>query len=86
MPILNLKPTDNRIKTYYAEIDQLTRLGVTKETSVRAPFQNLLEQCGKQFNLTAILEYPMKGRGGNRIFIDAALVDTYNQLFLPFAS
>ena len=78
MPILNLKPTDNRIKTYYAEMDQLARFGVTKETSVRAPFQNLLEQCGKQFNLTAILEYPMKGRGGNRIFIDAALVDTYN--------
>ena len=39
MPILNLKPTDNRIKTYYAEIDQLASLGVTKETSVRAPFQ-----------------------------------------------
>ena len=78
MPTLNLKPTDNRIKTYYAEMDQLASLGVTKETSVRAPFQTLLEQCGKQVNLTAILEYPMKGRGGNRIFIDAALVDSYN--------
>ena len=78
MPTLNLKPTDNRIKTYYAEIDRLTRLGVTKETSVRAPFQNLLEQCGRQLNLTGILEYPMKGRGTNRIFIDAALVNNYN--------
>ena len=78
MLTLNLKPTDNRIKTYYAEIDRLTRLGVTKETSVRAPFQNLLEQCGRQLNLTGILEYPMKGRGTNRIFIDAALVNNYN--------
>ena len=78
MPTLNLKPTHKQIKTYYAELDRLTRLGVTKETSVRAPFQTLLEQCGQQFSLTSILEYPMKGRGGNRIFIDAALVDNYN--------
>ncbi len=67
MPTLNLKPTHKQIKTYYAELDRLTRLGVTKETSVRAPFQTLLEQCGQQFSLTSILEYPMKGGGGNRI-------------------
>ena len=78
MPTLNIKPTHKQIKTYYAELDRLTHLGVTKETSVRAPFQTLLEHCGRQFNLTSILEYPMKGRGGNQIFIDAALVDNYN--------
>ena len=78
MPKFNIKPTNSQIKTYYAEMDRLASLGVTKETSVRAPFQNLLEQCGRQLNLTEILEYPMKGRGTNRIFIDAALVNNYN--------
>ena len=78
MPKFNIKPTNSQIKTYYAEMDRLASLGVTKETSVRAPFQNLLEQCGRQLNLTQILEYPMKGRGTNRIFIDAALVNNYN--------
>ena len=78
MPALNIKPTNTQIKTYYTEMDQLEHLGVTKETSVRAPFQTLLEQYGRKLKLTSVLEYPMKGRGTNRIFVDAALVNTYN--------
>ena len=80
MPTLNLKPTDNRIKDYYDELQRLARLGVTNETAVRLPFQTLLEYYGRQSDLTLHLEYPMKGRGGNQLFIDAALFDEYNLL------
>ena len=80
MPTLNLKPTDNRIKDYYDELQRLVRLGVTNETAVRLPFQTLLEYYGRQSALTLHLEYPMKGRGGNQLFIDAALFDEYNLL------
>ena len=80
MPTLNLKPTDRRIKDYYDELQQLARLGATNETAVREPFQTLLKYCGQQFDVTSILEYPMKGRGGNQLFIDAALFDEYNLL------
>ena len=78
MPTLDIKPTNTQIKTYYAEMDQLAHLGVTKETSVRALFQTLLEQYGRKLKLTSVLEYPMRGPGSNRIFVDAALVNTYN--------
>ena len=80
MPALNIKPTNPQIKTYYTELEQLARLGVTNETAVREPFQTLLKYCGQQFDVTSILEYPMKGRGGNQLFIDAALFDEYNLL------
>ena len=80
MPTLNLKPTDRRIKDYYDELQRLERLGATNETAVREPFQTLLKYCGQQFDVTSILEYPMKGRGGNQLFIDAALFDEYNLL------
>ena len=80
MPTFNLKPTDRRIKAYYDELQRLERLGATNETAVRLPFQTLLEYCGRQSDLTLRLEYPMKGRGGNQLFIDAALFDEYNLL------
>ena len=78
MRTLNIKPTSKQIKTYYAELDRLAGLGVTKETSVRAPFQTLLKECGREFDLTMFLEQPLKGRGGNQIFVDAALLGNYN--------
>ena len=80
MPTLNLTPTDNRITAYYDELQRLERLGATNETAVRLPFQTLLEYCGRQYDLTLRLESPMKGRGGNQLFIDAALFDEYNLL------
>ena len=78
MPTLNLNPTDNRITAYYDELQRLERLGATNETAVRLPFQTLLEYCGRQSDLTLRLESPMRGRGGNQLFIDAALFDEYN--------
>ena len=59
MPSLTLKPTHKPIKAYYAALKQFDRLGVTHETAVRSAFQSLLEQCGRQFNLTLVPERSM---------------------------
>ena len=81
MPTLDIKPTDKRIKTYYAELKRLEQLGATNETSVRSVFQTLFKQCVQQFDLTLVTEHPMKGHQGNRIFVDGALFDEFDRQF-----
>ena len=81
MPTLDIKPTDKRIKTYYAELKRLEQLGATNETSVRSVFQTLFKQCVQQFDLTLVTEYPMKGHQGNQIFVDGALFDEFDRQF-----
>ncbi len=81
MPTLDIKPTDKRIKTYYAELKRLDQLGATNETAVRSVFQTLFKQCVQQFDLTLITEYPMKGHQGNQIFVDGALLDDFDRWF-----
>ena len=81
MPILNLKPTHKPIKTYYAELKRLDRLGATNETTVRSAFQTVLKQCVQQLNWTLFTEYPMDGHQGNRIKVDAALFDDFDRRF-----
>ena len=77
MPTLNLKPTHRQIRTYYAELERLDRLGITNEFAVRAPFQTLLEYCGRQFDWTLAPEYSMTGHQKKRIQVDGALVDNF---------
>ena len=93
MPSLNLKPTHKPIKAYYAALKQFDRLGVTHETAVRSAFQSLLEQCGRQFNLTLVPEHLMaplisqtnnsplirgaRGVKNKRIVIDGVLIDDF---------
>ena len=81
MPTLDIKPTDKRIKTYYAELKRLEQLGATNETSVRSVFQTLFKQCVQQFDLTLVTEHPMKGHQGNQIFVDGALLDDFDRWF-----
>ena len=77
MPTLTLKPTHRQIKTYYTELERLARLGITNEFAVRAPFQTLLEYCGRQFDWTLVPEYSMTGYQGNRIQVDGVLIDNF---------
>ena len=81
MPTLDIKPTDKRIKAYYAELKRLEELGATNETAVRSVFQTLLKQCVQQLDLTLITEHPMKGHQGNQIFVDGALFDDFDRQF-----
>ena len=77
MPSLNLKPTHKSIKAYYAALKQFDRLGVTHETAVRSAFQSLLEQCGRQFNLTLVPEHSITVHRNRKIVVDGVLIDDF---------
>ncbi len=77
MPSLTLKPTHKSIKAYYAALKQFDRLGVTHETAVRSAFQSLLEQCGRQFNLTLVPEHSITVHRNRRIVVDGVLIDDF---------
>ena len=77
MTTLNLKPTHKPIKDYYNALDQFDQLGFTHETAVRSAFQSLLQHCGREFNWTLVLEYPIN-RQNKRIVVDGALIDGFN--------
>ena len=65
------------IKAYYAALKQFDRLSVTHETAVRSAFQSLLEQCGRQFNLTLVPEHSITVNRNKRIVVDGALIDDF---------
>ena len=77
MPSLTLKPTHKPIKAYYAALKRFDRLGVTHETAVRSAFQSLLEQCGRQFNLTLVPEHSITVHQNRRIVVDGVLIDDF---------
>ena len=77
MPSLTLKPTHKPIKAYYAALKRFYRLGVTHETAVRSAFQSLLEQCGRQFNLTLVPEHSITVNRNKRIVVDGVLIDDF---------
>ena len=72
---MNLKPTHKAVKDYYTALDQYSRLGITKETSVRSACQSLLESCAKQEKWTFVPEYSMPSLKKTRISVDGALLD-----------
>ena len=74
---MNLKPTHKVVKDYYAALDQYARLGITKETSVRAAYQYLLESCARQERWSFVSEYSMTGLRNARIFVDGAVFDEF---------
>ena len=74
---MNLKPTHKAVKDYYAALDQYSRLGITKETSVRSACQSLLESCARQEKWTLVPEHSMTSLKNTRISVDGALFDEY---------
>ena len=72
----NIKPTHKPIKTYYAELKEYERLGEQNEGTVRAAFQELLQQYCHQSNLTLLCEkthYTPEKKWGTP---DGEIVDT----------
>lgn len=78
MQNLSLKPTHKPIKAYYDALEQYAKLGVNHEGAVQTAFQQLLESCGRQFQWTLILQYPIQRPKKKPIRMDGALVDDYN--------
>ena len=74
---LNLKPTHKPVAAYYQALAQFKSLKVSHETAVRAAFQNLLDECGRQFGWKLIAEWPIKRAGRAAARVDGALVDEF---------
>jgi len=72
MPTLNLEPTHQSVKSYYAAPDQFDKLGVTHETAVRGAFKPLLENCARQCKWTLVPEYGVSTGRGKRIVDDSS--------------
>ena len=77
MPSLSLKPSHKPIKNYYEALDRYGKLGIVHEGAVLSAFQQLLESCGRQFDLTLEQQFAIKRSQKQPIRIDGALVDIY---------
>ena len=83
MRTLNLNANHKKIATYRASLDEFAQLGVAHETSVRAAFQALLEDCtalvnkGRADKWKLVPEFSVKTKAGARITPDGALLDGF---------
>lgn len=75
---LNLKPEHKVIKTYYAELENLTGfLNAKTEGAVAPLFAAVLRHCAGQMDRTLVEQYPLK-RNGQNLRLDGAIVDSFN--------
>jgi len=74
---LNLKANHKPIKDYYDALATYEKLGESNEGTVAIAFQQLLENCGRQFQWTLIQQYQIKRAKKQPLRVDGALVDSY---------
>ncbi len=68
------------IKQYHAQVEKIIRYGGNrKESSVRKPFQDLLEHYARQRNLEMIAELDYRTRKGHTVYPDGTLKDALRQ-------
>ncbi len=68
------------IQKYYAEVDKVKRYsGASNESSLRKPFQDLLEQYARGKNLVLVAEVEFESKKGTRIRPDGVLKDALRQ-------
>ena len=68
------------INQYYSQVERVKRYGGThKESSLRKPFQDLLEQYARQKNLELIGELDYRTRTGHTVYPDGTLKDALRQ-------
>src|SRR6266487_6564289 len=68
------------IQQYYSKVEQVIRYGGSwNESSLRKPFQDLLEQYARSKNLVLVGEIEMVSRRGTRIRPDGVLKDALRQ-------
>jgi predicted helicase len=71
---LRLSPTSKPIKQFYADLAALEEQGQTKETSVRAPFQELLTICARRMKWHFVSEQDLTGKAKGKV-IDGVVKD-----------
>ncbi|CAG0960806.1 hypothetical protein ANAEL_00615 [Anaerolineales bacterium] len=68
------------IQKYYAEVDKIIRYGGSRnESSLRKPFQDLLEGYARVKNLALVAEVELESKRGTRIRPDGVLKDALRQ-------
>jgi predicted helicase len=68
------------IQRYYAEVEKIKRYsGASNESSLRKPFQDLLEQYARAKGLVVVAEVEMESKKGTRIRPDGVLKDALRQ-------
>jgi predicted helicase len=68
------------IQQYYSKVDQIIRYGGSRnESSLRKPFQDLLEQYARAKGLVLVAEVEMVSKKGTRIRPDGVLKDALRQ-------
>jgi hypothetical protein len=77
MSQLHLKPTHKVVQDYYDSLAKFDSLGIKHEGAVRSAFQSLLESCARQSDWKLVPEYRCKGRAGNQVQLDGALLDRF---------
>jgi len=68
------------IQNYYTKVEQIIRYGGSRnESSLRKPFQDLLEQYARSKNLVLVAEVELTTKKGTRIRPDGVLKDALRQ-------
>ena len=68
------------IQQYHNKVERLIRYGGTrKETTVRKPFMDLLEQYARPRNLELVPEVEYRTRSGHTVYPDGTLKDALRQ-------
>ena len=75
--MFQLKATHKVVKDYFAEVQNLTKLGAVHEGAVAPAFANLLRAAAQPFGWTLAEQYARTGSGGQAIRIDGALLDSF---------
>ena len=76
--MFQLTATQRDIKHYFAELSQLTQLGLGHEGAVAPAFAHVLRAAGRPFGWTLAEQYTRKLADGRSIRIDGALLDDFN--------
>ncbi|MBX3083651.1 MAG: DUF559 domain-containing protein [Anaerolineae bacterium] len=71
---VTIKPNDKAITAYYEQMQQYKDLGVSKETSVRPAFLDLLREVAKKADWVQIQEHAKKNAQGRTIYPDSTFV------------
>ena len=69
------------IQQYYTAVEKIIQYsGTRNESSLRKPFQDLLEQYARAKNLLLVAEVEMISRKGNRIRPDGVIRTLYDRI------
>lgn len=76
--MLDIKPSHKPIKSYYEALKDFEKHGITRETSVRNAFQELLTTYARKLGWSFVEEYPVTLTSKNKGAVDGAVLDPYS--------